>query len=439
MAQDDSSKKRNAEDLGFGVVLSLYNLLTVLSVPFILLKLWWRGFKNPAYRDRWLERFGVFKAPVQSGGIWIHAVSVGESVAAVPLVRQLQKRFPQTPIIMTTTTPTGSDRVQSIFGNEIFHVYFPYDLTWSIQQFLARIRPRLLILMETELWPNCLSITKQQGIPIVIANACLSESSWRGYRRIPVFSRAMLECVSLVAAQSALDGERFIELGLSAHSLVITGNMKFDVIVKKGIAEVAALLRAEWGIARPVLIAASTHAGEEEPILEAFKSVLAEFRDALLIIVPRHPERFASVGAIIQKWGYSITLRSAQVAVEPNTQVLLVDTMGELDLFYAASDIACVGGSLVPIGGHNILEAAARGIPVIVGPYIDNIVDTVALLSAGGAVTKIKNNRDLVKAVLHWFSNPELRKRAGMIAQEMVEKNRGAVEKIVDLVERRFM
>lgn len=416
-----------------------YTLLLFAGLPLILLRLCWRSLKNPAYRARWGERFGIFKFPLPPGGLWLHAVSVGESIAAIPLIREFQKRFPTLPITMTTSTPTGSARVQSTFGDQIFHIYFPYDLPWCFERALKLIRPKLMILMETELWPNCLWKCRQLQIPVMIANARLSPRSMRGYGQIKLITQQMLECVNLVAAQSQRDGENFVKLGLAPQRLVVTGNIKFDVSIKAGAQAEAKKLRENWGQGRLVFVAASTHAGEEEQVLSAFSEILKQFKEALLLLVPRHPERFASVAALIQQQGYSMALRSSGKPANENTQVFLGDTMGEMDLFYAASDVAFVGGSFSPIGGHNTLEPAAAGIPVIVGPHTHNFVEITQLLLVVNALVQVQDSRALAQAVLHWFHSPEARKEAGNAGKNAVEKNRGAVSKIVDLAQNHFL
>jgi len=417
----------------------LYTCLFVVGLPLVLLRLCWRSLKNPAYRARWGERFGIFKFPLQEGGLWLHAVSVGESIAAIPLIREFQRRFPTLPITMTTSTPTGSARVQNTFGSQVFHIYFPYDLPWCFDRALKLIRPRLMILMETELWPNCLLKCQQLQIPVLIANARLSPRSMRGYGYIKLMTQTMLECVNLVAAQSERDGANFVKLGLAPERLVVTGNIKFDVPIKEGIEAEARKLRESWGKERLVFVAASTHAGEEEQVLNAFKEIQKQFKDALLILVPRHPERFAQVAALVQQQGYSVILRSSGSPATSETQVFLGDTMGEMNLFYAASDVAFVGGSFIAIGGHNTLEPAAAGIPVIVGPHVHNFIEITQLLSDAKALLQVSDSHTLAEAVLHWFASTEARKKAGNAGKEVVEKNRGAVSKIVDLAQNNFL
>jgi len=416
----------------------LYTLVFTLSIPALLLRLWWKGRKNPAYRQRWAERFGLFKSLVQSGGLWVHAVSVGETMAAVPLIREFQKRFPGLSITITTTTPTGYQTAKRVFKEEVFQVYFPYDLPWSIQSFLNRIRPKILIIMEKELWLNCFWICYQNQIPIFIANGCLSLRSFKGYQRFHRLTQIVLNCITKVFAQSQMDAERFLALGLDPNRLLVTGNMKFDVAVKEGIEIAGKQYRETFGN-RLVWVAASTHAGEESIVLAAFKQILQQYPETLLILVPRHPERFESVADLIAEHGYTSVKRSSQLPVTQETQILLGDTMGELSLFYAASDVAFIGGSLVPVGGHNALEAAALGIPVIMGPYVDNCVEITKLLSDAGALVQISNGDALAEAVLKWFLDLATRKQAGAFGKNVVEKNQGAVKKIVDVIEQQLM
>jgi len=412
----------------------LLTLLFTLVIPVVLLRLLYKSIKNPEYRRRWLERFGIFKSTHQKGGIWVHMVSLGEAIAAVPLIRKLQNQFPNLPITVTTSTPTGSAKVINTFGTQVFHVYFPYDLAWSFDQFIHNIQPKILVLMETELWPNCLWACQHHQIPVVIMNGRLSPRSMIGYLRIHFMTRQMLGCVAKVAAQSEADGARFIKLGLDPNHLEVTGNIKFDLSIKAGIKKDAEQMREIFGSTRPVWIAASTHSGEEAIVLDAFVEIRNQFKDALLILVPRHPERFESVGLMAQARGFSVVKRSNHL---PNlaTDIWLGDTMGELLLFYAASDVAFVGGSFVPIGGHNTLEPAAVDVPVIVGPHVHNFVEITKFLSEAGALVQVQNSTSLAKAVINWFAHPEARKQAGMSGKKVVEKNRGAVDKMVAIIQ----
>ncbi len=411
----------------------LYSLIFTFSIPALLLRLWWKGRKNPGYRERWAERFGFFKPPAQSGGLWVHAVSLGETMAAVPLIREFQKRFPALPITITSTTPTGYKTAKNIFKDTVLQAYFPYDLAWCIKQFLKRVRPTILIVMEKELWLNCFWVCHQEEIPIFIANGALSLHSLKGYQWFSRIKQQILQCITFVFAQSELDATRFLALGLDPKHLIVAGNVKFDVALKEGVEITGKQYRETFGN-RPVWIAASTHVGEEEPVLLAFKQILEQQPDALLILVPRHPERFDTVAALLAQHSYTFVKRSTGVPVARETQILLGDTMGELALFYAASDVAFVGGSLVPVGGHNALEAAALSVPVIMGPYVDNCVEITKRLADAGALIQVSDSDALAKAVLHWFLKPADRQQAGACAKKVVKKNQGAVKKIMDVI-----
>lgn len=411
-----------------------YTFILILGIPVLVMRLFWKSRKIAGYRHRILERFGIFSPPVQKGGLWLHAVSVGESVAAIPIIQAFQKEFPNIPVMVTTTTPTGSSRVKATFGDKVGHVYFPYDLPIFLNNFFNRVRPEIAVIMETELWPNCLWLCKQRRIPVLIANARLSPRSMQGYRRFRFAVRNMLQCVTVVAAQSQQDGARFIELGLDPSRLIVTGNVKFDVSFSEEVIKAAITLREMLGNSRPIWIAASTHPGEEEQVLAAFETIRKEFPKSLLILVPRHPDRFVSVAELLKKKGHSVISRSSGERVTVDTTVFLGDTMGELGLFYAVSTVAFVGGSLVPVGGHNLLEPAALGVPVITGSYVHNFVDISRLLLDAGALVKVSNSKELAEAVLYWFKNAVACQEAGMRGKQVVAENRGAVEQILNTI-----
>lgn len=412
----------------------LYSLVFALSIPVLLLRLWWKGRKNPDYRQRWAERFGFFKPPANTGGLWLHAVSVGETMAAVPLIREYQKRFPHQPITLTSTTPTGYKIAQTLFKGEVFQVYFPYDLAWCFKRFLNSVRPAMLVVMEKELWLNCFWMCHQRHIPVYIANGSLSQHSLKRYQFFQGMTQLMLSCITRVFAQSKTDADRFLALGVDPSRLIMNGNMKFDVAIKEGVEVAGKQFRDTLGT-RPIWVAASTHVGEEELVLQAFKQILSQCPNALLILVPRHPERFETVGMLLTQQGYTFIKRSSGLPVTSDIQILLGDTMGELMLLYAASDLTFVGGSLVPaVGGHNTLEPAALGIPMLVGPYVNNYVDITKLLLNAGALVQVNDAQVLAKAVIEWFSAPEKRQKAGSIAKSVVEENKGAVKQIVDVI-----
>lgn len=411
----------------------LYTFCFYLLLPVVLFRLWWKGRRSPGYRARLAERFGLFPAPAP-GGIWVHAVSLGETIAALPLIKALQERYPNQPLTVTTTTPTGSQRVRAALGDSVCHVYAPYDLPDCLSRFLDRVRPRLLIVMETELWPNTLRACAARGIPTLLANARLSARSARGYARFPALTGPMLDCLSLVAAQHGDDAGRFVGLGMPETRVRVTGSIKFDLSVAEDLPARAQALRATWGSGRPVVIAASTHRGEDEQVLAAFATIRSRQPDALLLLVPRHPERFDEVAALIRGQGLSCVRRSEGGACGPATAVFLGDTMGELMLFYAAADVAFVGGSLVGVGGHNLLEPAALGVPALTGPHYFNFADITRSLIAAGGVREVADADALAEAVLAWLGNAEARQAAGASARAVVAQNRGALARLLALI-----
>lgn len=406
-----------------------YSFLLYLSVPFVLVRLLWRARRASAYAKRWPERFAHFPAPDEKHGIWIHAVSLGEVLAAAPLVKRLRERYPERLLVLTTTTPTGSDQVKTLFGEEVFHIYAPYDLPGVVNRFLDRVQPALAVMIETELWPNICASCKQREIPIVVANARLSAQSARGYSRFRRIVKAMLTDIDYVAAQSQADAERYIELGLAQNKVTVTGSIKFDLQIPASIQEQAAALRQQWGVDRPVFIAASTHEGEEEYVLKAFAEIRNTLPDTLLVIAPRHPERFAKVASLAKKQGYRVALRSADPVAAENSEVFIGDTLGELMLFYAAADLAFVGGSFVPIGGHNLLEPAAVGVPTLTGPYTFNFTEVTSLLTEAGACWLVKNSGELAGRAAWLLQHPEDRSVAGEQGRQVVERNRGALNR----------
>jgi 3-deoxy-D-manno-octulosonic-acid transferase len=407
----------------------IYSLFFYLLLPFAFVRLWWRGRLAPAYRQRWGERLGFFLPPAQTGGIWIHAVSVGETIAAVPMIRELLARYPHLPVCITTMTPTGSERVRALFGEQVFHVYAPYDVPDAVQRFIKRIRPRLAIIMETELWPNMVAICHHNKIPLAVVNARLSRRSARGYARILPLAKSMFSQVDLIAAQTRTEGERFVFLGLPAKNLLITGSIKFDISLPENMRVQAMQLRQTLAD-RPVWIAASTHAGEDEIILAAHRQLLIMFPELLLVLVPRHPERFDAVEAMILKQGLSCSRRShSDLSAQP--QVLLGDTMGELLMLYGLADVAFVGGSLIDRGGHNMLEAAVWKLPVITGNSDFNFRAISELLIKKGALQKCDDTASLVSAVENLIANHELRAKTGAVALDVVEANRGALTRLM--------
>ena len=411
----------------------LYTLLLYFLTPLVVLRLLWRGLSAPAYWRRWPERFGWIPQS-REDCLWIHAVSVGEVQAAVPLIKALRSRYPKQRIVVTTMTPTGAERAQTALGADVTHYYAPYDLPQAVRRFLQHARPRLLIIMETELWPNLIHTCHAQAIPVILANARLSERSAARYRRIKKLMAETLRKVSIIASQTQPEAERFIELGARPDAVHVTGSIKYDVKLPASLREEAQVLRRLWGVERAVWIAASTHEGEEVQILDAYAAVRRELSHALLVIVPRHPERFTKVAALCQKRGYQIVRRSEQRPCDANTEIVIGDSMGELNLFYAASDVAFVGGSLAPTGGHNLIEPAALGVPVITGPYTFNFAEVTQQLCEAGAAVRIHNTQQLGNAVVMFLKDANLRYQTGEKGRLLVELNRGALNSLLEII-----
>lgn len=417
----------------------LYSAIFTLLLPWVFFRLWVRSLRFPAYRHRWLERLGHVPLPPLDEVLWVHAVSVGEAVSTVPLIHRFRKAYPNTPILITTTTPTGSERVQAAFkdmlGKQIYHCYLPYDLPWTLHAFFQRIKPKLLVLMETELWPNLLQACHQRQLPVLIANARLSPLSARRYGWLGSFIPWMCRPIRVVAAQSTIDAKRFENLGMRKSQIVETGNIKFDLQLPPYLFEAGNELRQELGQERLVWIAASTHEGEESIMLNVYQALKSQFPNLLLFLVPRHPDRFNKVANLCTDRGFEIAKRSQKQPCTSKTDVFLGDTMGEMPLFYAASDVAFVGGSFVSVGGHNLLEPAALGLPVLSGPQLFNFVAISEMLLDAKGVTVVQDENALKESLVKLLGNSELRKAQGQCAKLVVEQNRGALDKLVKLVD----
>ncbi|QNH00798.1 lipid IV(A) 3-deoxy-D-manno-octulosonic acid transferase [Pseudomonas sediminis] len=415
----------------------LYTLLLHLALPLIALRLALRARKAPTYARRINERFSLGLPTMQPGGIWVHAVSVGESIAAAPMIRALQSHYPELPITVTCMTPTGSERIQAMFGNSVQRCYLPYDLPWAAARFLDRVQPCLAVVMETELWPNHIHQCAKRGIPVALANARLSERSARGYARFAKLTAPMLAELSLIAVQTQAEAQRFLTLGARPECVEVTGSIKFDLKIDAELLQRAVELRRQWQAEqRPVWIAASTHAGEDEIVLTAHRQLLATWPDALLILVPRHPERFNSVHELCISEGLKTRRRSMGEAVQASDQVLLGDTMGELLFLYALADIAFVGGSLVANGGHNLLEPAALGKPVLSGPHLFNFLEIAAQLRDAGALSEVENAAQLADRVATLLNEPSEMQSMSRAGLSVLKANQGALERLLNGLQR---
>ncbi|WP_020561520.1 lipid IV(A) 3-deoxy-D-manno-octulosonic acid transferase [Methylosarcina fibrata] len=412
---------------------TLYSAFFYLLIPFILLRLLWRSLKAPAYRRRWPERFGFYGGnPADQGVLWFHAVSVGEAEALFPLLRRLQQRRPEAPILVTTTTPTGSARVQAMMKDTVAHVYLPYDVPFVLRRFMRRFKPKLAVIMETEIWPNLFASCGEHKVPLYIINARLSEKSALGYRKIPALIRPALAEVRLIAAQTGEDARRFLDIGAAEESVKTLGNMKFDVDIPEETLVAGFKLKEHWFKGRFVWLLASTHKDEETVFFPIYKKLKQRIPELLMVIVPRHPERFPEVGKLCEQNRLHAVTRTSRMACSAATDVYLADTMGELKMFYASADIAFVGGSMVPVGGHNILEAAAVGVPVMFGPYMANFREIAGKVLERGAAVQCLNEEEIAKAVLKLYTHPEERDALVAKSRHFLNDNRGAIDRICD-------
>ncbi len=413
----------------------LYTLLLHLALPFVCLRLLWLGLRNPAYLERWWERFGSitgfeFAAPV----ICIHAVSVGEVLSAGPLIKRLRVAFPGTRFLVTTVTPTGADMVASRLNPEIEHAYFPYDLPWAVNRFLARVRPRMVVVMETEIWPNFYAACHRANIPLIMVNARISPGSFSGYTRLARLTADALGTVTFVAAQTQTDADRFQRLGVPETRLGVFGNLKFDIQISRSISEQGQALRRAFSNDRLIWTAASTHEGEETILLHAFKIVLRSFPQCLLLLAPRHPERFGHVAELCNAAGIAPIHRSEHRPPTVACKVFLLDSLGELLPYYACSDVAFVGGSLVPAGGHNLLEPASLGVPLLTGPHTFNFTEVMSLLAQANAVYVVGDAEEIAARVMELLGDANLRHAMGEGARRVFDGNQGTADRIAQLL-----
>lgn len=419
-------------------MMRFFYMLAVYCVTPLMFLFWVvRGCRNRSYFDRLGQRFGIGIPRIagESGALWVHAVSVGEVQAAVPLIRSLLNSYPGRKLVVTTVTPTGAQRVASLFGESVVHAYVPFETSGAVRRFFDRIRPAIAIVMETEIWPNLYNECGIRGVPLVLASARISPRSVARYRRlVPLFREALSHGI-VIAAQSEADAERFKSLGASPRRTFVIGNLKFDVESSPAVSADGGRMRANLFPGRPIWVAASTHAGEEEMLLEAQRLIVEEISDALLVLIPRHPDRFDGVADVIKASGFDVRRRSESLPATAAHSVFLGDTMGEVMQFYAAGDVAFVGGSLVPIGGHNLLEPASLAKPVVSGPHSFNAEDIALRLQNADALVTVDSPAELATTMISLLNDPATRHELGQRALTVIENNRGALKDLLDLLE----
>ena len=416
----------------------LYSLLLWLLLPIILTRLLWRCFKDKTYRRNWLQRFGRVNPSTAGYDIWVHAVSVGEANAATPLVAQLIKQQPNLRILITTMTSTGLERVITTFGNKVGHFYAPYDYSFAVRSFIHKVRPKMLVLIETEIWPNIIHFCAKDDIPVIMLNVRLSSKSRRNYQKFGWLTHPTLHQIQQFGVQSENHRERLISLGVHPSLVHKTGNMKFETKLAAGVHEIAEALRQEWGHDRLVVVAGSTHEHEEGLLLDIFDQLKKIYRELLLVIAPRHPERFDEVCQIVTKSGHTLLRRTEQHGrLSSRVNILVADTLGELPVLYAAADVAFVGRSLLRGsggGGQNILEPCAVGVPVIFGPFMRNFEEISQLTIASGAGIQIQDIRELQEELSKLLCDPNLRSSMGECGIKMIRENSGATQRSLQIL-----
>ncbi len=414
-----------------------YSGLLLAAWPWVRVRLVWRARSEPAYGERVAERFGRTPADIPPGCVWFHAVSAGETIAAAPLVTALAAKFPQHAFLVTTMTPAGSAQVRARHPGRAYHCYAPYDFPWAVRRFYRAVRPKLLVLMETELWPNLMEEAAARSVPVLLVNARLSERSARGYARLGGLTRPMLRQLRWIACQYPAHAHRFEALGAPADRLIVHGSVKFDAAVPDDHAPRLASLRERWGFGDvPVWIAASTHPGEEAVALSVQQRLAARFPGLRLILVPRHPARAGEVARLAARHGFRLGWQSRPAAGDRSAEVIVGDTMGELAYLYGLADVAFVGGSLTRSGGHNPVEPAVWGVPAVVGPAVENFADVVAAFRAADAIALADDERVLGDVLERWLADPAQRRAAGERARQVVAANAGASRRLGELLAR---
>jgi 3-deoxy-D-manno-octulosonic-acid transferase len=412
-----------------------YTLLLFALLPRVLLHLLWRARRQPAYLKHIPERFGYYRQGSAQPLIWIHAVSVGETRAAEPLVRALQKEYPAQRILLTHMTPTGREAGETLFGDSVLRCYLPYDYPRAVARFLDHFRPQAGLLMETELWSNLIHACRERGVPLHLINARLSEKSFARYRRFRELARTSLRELAGIAAQTEGDAQRLERLG--AENVVVTGNLKFDIRPPLAQLEMGEAWRRDYGAGRPVLLAASTREGEEEVLLERFSDL--GLPSVLLVIVPRHPQRFEEVAALVARHKLRCQRRSEGAPVDPQTRVLLGDSMGEMFAYYAACDVAFIGGSLLPFGGQNLIEACAVGRPVLLGPHTYNFSEAAESAVEAGAALRVGDAGELMRVARRLLADADAAARMGQAGLAFSRRHRGATQRVIKGVRPHFL
>lgn len=423
----------------YTVYMIVYNIIMYIIQPVIWMRLLWCSRKFPSYRHRWLERYGLYQcASIPSNGIVIHAVSLGETILVMPLIRALRKCYPDIVIILTSMTPTGIELAQCQCAeyNNVYCRYLPYDLFGAMMRFVKYIQPRLVMTIETELWPNFINILYKRSIPFIVVNARMSLNACIRYKRIKGFIKLLMNQIHLIAARSKEDASRFLELGCSQEKLFVMGNLKFDINLTQDLLKKISAFKTSWIKTRQVWIASSTHVGEEFLLLQAHKILLKIFPNLLMILVPRHPERCTDIKKIVENIGLSYIVKSSGLVPTADIQVVIGDTIGELMLLYGISNIAFIGGSLVKCGGHNPLEAAVHAIPVLMGPYTYNFIDICTKLHSTGGLITVTDILSLVKIISMLLKDKQMCLDRGIHASTVLKNNQGALQKFLYILKK---
>ncbi|WP_087854362.1 lipid IV(A) 3-deoxy-D-manno-octulosonic acid transferase [Photobacterium andalusiense] len=415
------------------MIRTLYTLLLTLIAPILLWGLYRTKPGKPAFGSRWKEHFGFTPALLKAEQpIWIHAASVGEAIAIVPVIKALKQAYPKQAIVVTTTTSTGAEQIAKL-GDLVEHRYMPIDFGWCVRGFLKTIKPRLFLIVEKELWLNTLTCVHHQNIPTIIVNARLSERSAKRYQSFSFFTHQLINKIDRILCLHDDDARRFIAIGAQQHQVTVTGSIKYDISIADTVFEQAHQLRQQLGIERPIFVAASTHQGEDEQVLDAYQAVQQQYSNAMVIIVPRHPQRFDSVAKLALDRGLQVHRRTGATPINTNTQLYLADTMGEMLVMLAAADVTFMGGSLIgeKVGGHNLLEPAAVAKPAITGPSYYNFEDITQQLLAAGAIEICHNSHQLAQQLIALFNDPQHQQQMGVQGQRIVIENQGAVNKTI--------